>query len=88
MKTAFVLIIMAIVMAWNFSYANDKHMTNMSKEDRQKMADMHMKMADCLKSDKPMKDCKAEMKKECKSMGKECPMMGHKWDHDKDSKEE
>ncbi|HTL12974.1 MAG TPA: hypothetical protein VL588_10825 [Bdellovibrionota bacterium] len=53
-----------------------------TKEERQKMADMHSKMADCLKSDKPMKECKDDMMKNCKdSMGDDCPMMhmmGHK----------
>ena len=36
-----------------------------SKEDRAKMAEMHQKMADCLKSDKPMDECKKEMHKSC-----------------------
>ena len=51
--------------------------TNMSKEDRQKMSDMHTKMATCLKSDKPMSECQKDMMGSCqKMMGKDgCPMM-------------
>lgn len=40
----------------------------------QKMADMHKKMSECLKT-KSMEDCQAEMKKECQGMMKTCPMM-------------
>jgi hypothetical protein len=58
-------------------------------EQRQKMAMMHENMATCLRSDKPMDDCKKEMMKSCEdSMGKECKMMhemhgmnGHKIKH-------
>ena len=52
--------------------------TQMTPEQRQKMASMHEKMALCLRSDKPMNECRAEMKSGCKEMmGKEgCPMMG------------
>jgi hypothetical protein len=55
------------------------HEHQMTKEQRQKMAEMHQKMADCLKSDKPMSECHAEMMKECqdKMGGEGCPMMGH-----------
>ena len=49
-----------------------------SKEGRQKMAGMHAKMADCMKSDKPMADCQSDMMKSCQDMmGKSgCPMKG------------
>ena len=49
-----------------------------SPEMRKQMADMHQMMADCLKSDKPMGECKQEMMKNCPMMkdGKACPMMG------------
>jgi len=49
-----------------------------SKEERQKMAEMHSKMAACLKSDKPMSECQKDMMSSCqKMMGKGgCPMMG------------
>jgi len=49
-------------------------------EARQKMAAAHQKMADCLKSDRPMSECKAEMKKSCHEMKEKgeggCSMMG------------
>lgn len=48
-----------------------------TKEERQKMADVHTKMAECLNSDKSMDECHKEMRESCKDMmGKECPMMG------------
>ncbi len=34
-----------------------------SAEDRAKMADAHQQMAECLRSDRPMKECRGEMKK-------------------------
>lgn len=54
-----------------------------SKEMRQKMAEVHSKMATCLKSDKPMSECKGEMMKTCQEMmGQEgCPMMGQMGGH-------
>lgn len=62
------------------SFAADKKTESKgpSKEQRQQMADVHQKMADCLKSDKPMSECKNEMMKSCHdAMGKDgCPMMG------------
>ena len=50
----------------------------MSAEARQKMAGLHEKMASCLRSDRPMPECRDEMMSGCKeTMGKEgCPMMG------------
>lgn len=74
MKTK--IILATLIFAVSTSFAAE---TKVSKEDRQKMADMHTKMAACLASDKPMSDCQGEMMKSCKSMmGKEgCPMMGH-----------
>jgi len=47
-------------------------------EDRAKMADAHQRMADCLRSSRPIEECKAEMKKSCKEMhGGEGCSMGH-----------
>lgn len=48
-----------------------------TKEERQAMVDMHTKMAECLKTEKPMADCHKEMVDSC-PMAKEgqCPMMG------------
>ncbi len=49
-----------------------------SKETREKMAVVHEQMAACLRSDKSLADCHAEMRKSCKeSLGDQgCPMMG------------
>jgi len=40
-----------------------------SPEDRAKMAEAHEKMAACLRSDRPVKECRSEMKKAHKGMG-------------------
>jgi hypothetical protein len=49
-----------------------------SKETREKMATMHEQMAACLRSVKPIADCRKEaMKYHQELMGKDgCPMMG------------
>src|SRR5690242_3806157 len=49
-----------------------------TKETREKMALVHEQMAACLRSDKSLADCHAEMRKSCKeSLGDQgCPMMG------------
>jgi hypothetical protein len=49
-----------------------------TKETREKMAVLHEQMAACLRSDKPIADCHAEMKKGCQQgLGDQgCPMMG------------
>ena len=39
-----------------------------SPEARAKMAESHQKMADCLRSTRPIKECRAEMKKACEGM--------------------
>ena len=67
-----------------------------SKEEREKMASHHDKMAACLRSDRAVEECWAEMKKSCKeSNGKMCPMMSghkghgkHKQESDKGDKKE
>jgi hypothetical protein len=61
------------------SSKSSQHETTMTKEQRQKMAEVHQKMADCLKSDKPLSECRSEMMKACHENmgGKGCPMMGH-----------
>lgn len=76
MKTTIAVALAMLMLSATSSFAAD---TKFTKEDRQKMADMHTKMAECLKSDKSMSDCQSEMMKSCKGMmGKEgCPMMGH-----------
>ena len=48
-----------------------------SKEMREHMAQLHEKMAVCLRSDRSVGDCRAEMHQECMSMGAgACGMMG------------
>lgn len=55
-----------------------KEMPAMTKEQREKMATMHDKMATCLRSEKSGEDCFEEMKKSCMDMGEDnCPMMRH-----------
>jgi hypothetical protein len=48
-------------------------------EARQHMADVHQKMADCLRSERPLAECRTEMMSSCQEMMGEggCPMMGH-----------
>ena len=49
-----------------------------SKDTREKMAALHEKMAACLRSDKPIAECRNEMMKSCReSIGAQaCPMAG------------
>lgn len=51
--------------------------TGVTKETREKMAVLHEQMAACLRSDKSMADCHAEMRRSCQeSLGVQgCPMM-------------
>jgi hypothetical protein len=48
-----------------------------SPEVRQQMAAVHQKMAECLRSDRPIAECRSEMMKSCHDMMGEggCPMM-------------
>lgn len=67
-----------------FAKANGSK-TNMeiTTEQRQKMADVHDKMAVCMRTERPMSDCQQEMMNSCQStMGKDgCGMMGDKMAH-------
>jgi hypothetical protein len=49
-----------------------------SPEVRQQMAAVHEKMAQCLRSERPMAECRAEMVSSCQQMmgASGCPMMG------------
>lgn len=48
-------------------------------ENRQKMAEIHDRMANCLRGDQSMESCHEEMMKSCKeAMGKDGCMMGQK----------
>lgn len=55
-----------------------KPLPALSKETREKLAALHEQMAACLRSDKSIADCHAEMRAACtaslKNMG--CPSMG------------
>ena len=88
-KLALLICVMSIT--GGFAHADDMNKANssdhkkmaskmavMTPEQRGKMADAHDKMASCLRSDRPMKDCHEEMMKSCQeNMGKEgCPMGG------------
>jgi len=50
-----------------------------TKEMREKMASLHEQMAACLRSDKPISDCRSQMMKSCQEMmgDQGCPMMEH-----------
>jgi hypothetical protein len=78
MKTQITITITALIFSTTISFAAD---TKISKKDRQKMAEIHTKMATCLQSDKSMSDCQNEMMKSCKGIMEKsrCPMMemGH-----------
>ncbi len=49
-----------------------------SAEQRQKMAEVHEKMAECLRSSRPLAECRSEMATACQGMlgAGACPMMG------------
>ncbi|OFZ55480.1 MAG: hypothetical protein A2428_06765 [Bdellovibrionales bacterium RIFOXYC1_FULL_54_43] len=47
-----------------------------SAEVREKMAKNHEKMAACLRSDKPVQDCRKEMMETCRKDKTACPAMG------------
>lgn len=58
-------------------------MSEPSKEQRAKMAEMHGQAAECLKSDKSFDECRKQMMDNC-PMAEDgaCPMMGmHKMHH-------
>lgn len=82
MKTTFFVLAMTLLIG-NSAFADDtksQHgkmpMKELTKEQRSKMADMHEKMAACLRSDKAMSECHKEMMDACKAVGEACPM-GH-----------
>jgi len=48
-----------------------------SKEMREKMASVHEGMATCLRSEKPLAECRDEMMKSCRQLPEQgCRMMG------------
>ena len=62
---------------------------DLTTEQRQTMAETHGKMATCLRSDKPMDECRTDMMKSCAdTMGKDnCHMMMGKMSHHKMSED-
>ena len=86
-----VIVLCAVATLGNFAVAAEnaskpagaKSPPEVTTEQRQKMAGLHEKMATCLRSDRPMSECRQEMMKGCKdTMGKDgCPMMGGKMGH-------
>lgn len=77
MRTVLAAVVCGFMMSPLAFAKHHEKMPEPTKEQRTKMADMHSKMAECLKSEKPMKDCHKEMMDSCKEAhdGK-CPMMG------------
>lgn len=74
------LVASMVFLAGSAAFAADVPPANQaapSKEMREKMAILHEQMAACLRSEKPIADCRSEMKKSCgEIMAKEgCPMM-------------
>jgi hypothetical protein len=51
------------------------------REAREKMAAIHQKMAECLRSERPFDECRAEMRSSCRETMSEsrCPMMEDDW---------
>jgi hypothetical protein len=77
------LLLGMVAMLGSSALAEDKGTTptkgpQMTAEQRSKMADLHEKMAACLRSNRPISDCHNEMMKGCQeTMGASgCPMMG------------
>jgi len=84
MKTLFNAALMILISATFTSFAADKaktpakmKMAEMTPKQRQSMATAHENMAVCLRSEKPMEECRKEMMQSCtEQMGKSgCPMM-------------
>lgn len=53
-----------------------------TKEMRATMASAHEKMAACLRTDKPMAECREEMRKGAPMMRGQCSMMDHMQMHE------
>lgn len=60
-----------------------------TKEQREKMAQAHEKLAACLRSDREVSDCHHEMMEQCKEMkGEECEHMKNHMRHEHDGHDE
>jgi len=80
-STAFVLAIAAFALSAGAadSGASDAIPT---REVRNRMAVLHDKAAACLRSDRPLAECRSEMMEGCRSIGAYgCPMMDMKMEH-------
>jgi hypothetical protein len=70
-----------LAMLGGYALAQDKGGTptnapQMTAEQRSKMAEAHEKLAACLRSDRPLSECRDEMMKSHESMDMgDCPMM-------------
>ncbi len=83
MKTPLVVVAIIAASVGSATWAAPKTWPKLTPEQRQKMAEAHEKMAACLKSDKPIEQCREEMMKACQdNLGKDgCPMMGMHHEH-------
>jgi hypothetical protein len=70
-------LIAALTLIWAFSVRAAEPAVP-SAEVRQKMAAVHQQMADCLRSDRPIAECRTEMMKSCQELvgQSSCPMIG------------
>jgi hypothetical protein len=72
------LILFGLVIARGTVAAVPDPQAEPSAEVRQQMAAIHEQMAACLRSDKALSACRAEMMKSCQEqLGSECRMLGH-----------
>lgn len=53
----------------------------MTAEQRENAAEAHVRMAECLRSNKTVDSCHSEMMQSCKQMKGSCPMMGPHGQH-------
>ncbi len=71
-----------LAMLGGYALAQDKGGTptkapQLTAEQRGKMAEAHERLAACLRSDRPLSECRDEMMKSHESMGMgDCPMIG------------
>ena len=76
------LLIFTLITAMSLSALGAPPVTEITPEQRKQMAEMHMKSAACLKSNKSMQECHDEIMKSSSQMGMGmgtrwgCPMMG------------
>ena len=71
-------IVTVSLVAGGAAFAADPQSGTPDPAQRQKMAEIHERMAACLRTDRPFEVCRAEMRESCQTaMGQAgCPMMG------------